>query len=52
MTDQWDAVKSHGTHFLWHANPWKGRSATSAEPTGSSEFPDAGLGSGAKGCDV
>ncbi|HTK06765.1 MAG TPA: hypothetical protein VL485_06340 [Ktedonobacteraceae bacterium] len=24
MTDQWDAVKGHGTRFLWHANPWKG----------------------------
>ncbi|HTK06120.1 MAG TPA: hypothetical protein VL485_03045 [Ktedonobacteraceae bacterium] len=61
MRDQWDAVKGHGTRFLWHANPWKGRNATSAEPTGSREFADAmearngvptGLGSGANGCDV
>ncbi|HTK07383.1 MAG TPA: hypothetical protein VL485_09455 [Ktedonobacteraceae bacterium] len=56
MTDQWDA----GTRFLWHTNPWKGRNATSAEPTESSEFADAiplrlhgvptGLGSGTNGC--
>jgi hypothetical protein len=47
--------------FLWHANPWKGRNATSAEPAGPREFPDAipclhgvptGLGSGANRCDV
>ncbi|HTK08563.1 MAG TPA: hypothetical protein VL485_15455 [Ktedonobacteraceae bacterium] len=41
MTDQWDAVKGHGTRFLWHAKPWEGRRATSAERAESREFADA-----------
>ncbi|HTK07755.1 MAG TPA: hypothetical protein VL485_11345 [Ktedonobacteraceae bacterium] len=48
-------------HISVAREPVEGRHATSAEPAGSREFPDAiaclhgvptGLGSGANGCDV